>query len=256
MSAQPSHCPFCRARIETGTVIAATRCGACLRLLPPAAQPSAVAADSTAAIRARAHSTHFASTEDHEFDGSEAAARDSLSALASEPLEMLQRRQRGLGALTKRLALGVMAALLLGAFGAQLLWANRATYQHKPRLYPAFVAACELIGCAVPLYRDIASLSAEGLSVEADPAQANTLVVSFRLANEAPLPQAAPVLILSFNTAANRSVAVREFAPEEYLPARIDARRPLGAGRSIGVSLALVDPGPEAVNYTVAFRAR
>jgi len=84
----------------------------------------------------------------------------------------------------------------------------------------------------------------------------NSLVVSFVLTNSAPLAQTAPVLILSFDTAAQRSVALREFAPVDYFPASTDPIKALSAGERVTIKLELIDPGADAVNYTVAFRAR
>jgi hypothetical protein len=146
------------------------------------------------------------------------------------------------------------AALLLSlTLAGQILWAQRERFQHQPQLNPLFTAACELLECSVPAFVDISALRGEALSVASE--AAGSLTVSFRLRNEAPLPQAPPILILSFTTPSQRSVALREFAPADYLPTGRDPQRPLGAGEGVAINLALVDPGADAVNYTLGFRA-
>ena len=66
--------------------------------------------------------------------------------------------------------------------------------------------------------------------------------------------KAFPILVLSFNTVNNDIVALREFAPTEYLDVGLRAMTMMPVMSPVQINLELVDPGPDAVNYTIAFR--
>lgn len=250
-------CPHCGTRITLGRGLlradaARVRCGACLKLFSPGVTTTGDDAVSEVdSIRARALNTVFD-------DG--ASALDPMPsgrapAVAVEPLELPTRRRRTWVDRVRTLsALGAIVGLML-ALAAQYFWANRRLYQHSPSLYPWYVTGCEVFNCSVPAFVDIAALRGEKLSISAAQDRPGSLIVRFDLVNRAPLAQSAPVLILSFDTAAKRSVALREFAPQDYFPASHASSRPLAAGERVPISLALIDPGADAVNYTLAFRA-
>jgi hypothetical protein len=62
------------------------------------------------------------------------------------------------------------------------------------------------------------------------------------------------VMILSFNSATNGVIALREFAPEEYLDPALRQFSQMPPNTPVQVELDIIDPGPFAVNYTLAFR--
>lgn len=61
-------------------------------------------------------------------------------------------------------------------------------------------------------------------------------------------------MVLSFNSASNSVIALREFAPQEYLDEALQNRRLLPPATPVQVALEIMDPGDDAVNYTLAFR--
>ena len=256
MSDTKLHCPFCRAALaQAPAAFTPLRCGSCLRLFTAddahASQSKSPldASDSTAAVRAHARTLNL----QEESQAMPPKTQRKLSDI-SRPTVALPAPPSGRWPHFFRAAgLSAAALLLCLTLAAQILWAQRDRYQLRPHLYPLFATACELLACSVPAFVDIGALRGDELSVAAS--EADTLTLSFRLLNEAPLPQAPPILIVSFSTPSQRSVALREFAPEEYLPASRAPQRPLDPDESIDISLALVDPGPDAVNYTLGFRA-
>ncbi len=255
-----TQCPNCHARIElsrraSSSAESQLRCGACLKLFSPvevSTQGSKNATNSSAEIRARALTKVFSA--DTHSSALEPLTHDPTPNLEIDTLELSVARTAPWQKTAKSVAGFLLAALLLTSLAAQYLWANRIHYQQLPNFYPFYVTACKYAGCQVPPYSDIAAIRGERLAVEAASDGGNTLSVQFILVNNAPLPQAVPVLILSFETAANRSVALREFAPAEYLPENRQPERALSAGERIAIRLDLIDPGPDAVNYTLAFR--
>ena len=283
MTTAETRCPFCQTQIKISARLIETanhsvRCGSCLRLFDtvPSATPDSVsepltaagqaaaldsalsdsghpnAETSTAAVRTRALSTDYSLLSG---DGLEPLKTTQLPLIDSAPIEMAAKPMTARYGITKTAASVLTLFLLVVALAAQYLWYNRSLYQHSPRLYPFFVSSCSLFDCSIPPFVDIAALRGEELTVVSGSEGGSTLVVSFALYNSARLEQAAPVLILSFNTAAQRSVALREFAPADYLPGPINLGRALGAGERVNIRLELIDPGADAVNYTVAFRS-
>ena len=61
-------------------------------------------------------------------------------------------------------------------------------------------------------------------------------------------------MILSFNSANNAVIALREFAPNEYLDPGLRRFTEMPPNTPVQVELNIMDPGPFAVNYTLAFR--
>jgi len=280
-------CPFCQAQIKVsarliGATGPAVRCGACLRLftvgrsfefgsgagseldpdlgpdLDPDLDPSqregdlATAQDSTLAVRMLALNTDYSQLSG---EGLEPIKHTQLPLIDSTPIEIVAKAVRTWRDIAKTTASVCILLLLVAALAAQYLWANRNLYQHSPALYPLFASSCALFNCSIPPFSDMSAFRGEALTVVPGPAGSNSLIVSFVLTNSAPLAQTAPVLILSFYTAAQRSVALREFAPADYLPPSSNPYKALGAGERVTIKLELIDPGAEAVNYTVAFRA-
>lgn len=81
-------------------------------------------------------------------------------------------------------------------------------------------------------------------------------MVTVELRNTASFPQPFPVLILGFNSASNEVIALREFAPGEYLDPGLRQIELMPVASPVQVSLPIMDPGEDAINYTLAFRTR
>lgn len=204
--------------------------------------------ESTEAIRARALEAELRDEE-----ALESIPRENLAALGlmSSPLELLAGREsRWL-----RSGLLLLAIVLLGGLlSAQFLWQRMDYYNQLPQLRPLYAYACDVMGCELPPFSDIASIRSENLTVRSHPTVENGLMVNTVIRNTAAFEQAFPILILSFNSAANTVIALREFTPAEYLDASLQSFRAMPSMTPVQISLAIMDPGPEAVNYTLAFR--
>ena len=87
-----------------------------------------------------------------------------------------------------------------------------------------------------------------------DPERDDALVVAVEMRNTAPFPQAFPIMVLSFNSSSNQLIALREFYPEEYLDPGLREVTMMPVMSPVQVSLEIIDPGGDAVNYTMAFR--
>lgn len=204
--------------------------------------------ESTEAIRARALKAELQDEE-----ALEAIPQENLAALGkmSTPVELLQHREKQWRrSITLFLSITLLGALL----SAQYLWQHMETYSQFAQLRPIYEFTCHHLDCKPPKYSDIDSIRSDNLSVQPHPEIENGLMVSTIIRNTAPFPQAFPILILSFNSAENSIIALREFAATEYLPSGLQSFHDMPATTPVQINLAIMDPGPEAVNYTLAFR--
>lgn len=222
---------------------------------PTVADPDPVAAavfeeDSTAAIRDRAR--RMALHDERALEALPATARTSIGG-ALPPLELLSGNAIDWG---RRLLLLTLTVFLLTTLALQFLWQHLPTYSQLPRLRPLYELACGYVQCELPAYTNIGAIRNDNLQVRSHPEVENALVVSLSFRNTADFPQAFPVLILSFNSATNAVIALREFAPAEYLEAGLQGIEMMPVMTPVQVNLEIMDPGRDAVNYTVAFRRR
>jgi len=213
-----------------------------------AGESVAVDEESTEAIRARALEAELSDDE-----ALEAIPRENLAALGnmSTPVELLARKESRL----LRSTLLFLSILLLGGLlSAQYLWQRMELYSQLPQLRPLYEVACSYVNCALPEYSDIDSIRSENLTVQTHPSLANGLMVNTVIRNTAAFEQSFPILILSFNNVQNSVVALREFTPAEYLDPGLRSIQAMPTNTPVQIGLAIMDPGPEAVNYTLAFR--
>lgn len=203
---------------------------------------------SVAAIRARALQAEL---EDEE--ALDAIPQENLAALRqfTSPVEFLAGRSRRWRRQAGWTALALAFAILLAA---QYLWQEMPTYSQSPRLRPLYASVCGLAGCDLPTYSDITAIRSDILTVRSHPAIDNALAVNIEFRNTAAFAQPFPVMVLSFNTAGNSVMALREFAPTEYLDPVLARRALMPVMNPVQVSLEIIDPGADAVNYTLAFR--
>ncbi|NQV69141.1 MAG: DUF3426 domain-containing protein [Pseudohongiella sp.] len=204
--------------------------------------------DSTEAIRARALKTEL---EDEE--ALEAIPKENLVVLGemSTPLELLQSRDSHW---PRRIALSFSIILLGALLTAQFLWQRIEVYSQLPQIRPFYEFTCNWLICELPAYSDIGAIRSDNLLVRSHPELANGLMVNITIRNIAEFPQAFPIMVLSFNTASNGIVALREFATAEYLDPGLQSFVNMPVMTPVQIDLEIIDPGPDAVNYTLAFR--
>lgn len=111
---------------------------------------------------------------------------------------------------------GFAAVLLLLLLLAQTVYFLRdALVAQFPHTRPALAQACALIGCTLPLPKNLASLQVVGSDLQREAGDRLNLVLT--LGNQANEAQAWPVLVLTLNDQRNRPLARRSFVPSEYL---------------------------------------
>lgn len=203
---------------------------------------------SVEAIRARALQAELKDEE-----ALEVIPRENLQALGkfSTPVEILAGQPRSLRRKLTWAGLSLVAGLLLGA---QYLWQELDRYSQNITLRPIYETACQWLDCELPVYADIDAIRASNLAVRSHPEVGNALTVNIEFQNFSPFAQRFPILVLSFNAANNSIIALREFAATEYLPEQLRGRQFLPPQTPLQINLSIIDPGDDAVNYTLAFR--
>ncbi len=215
----------------------------------PAEQPTnAEPDDSTETIRARAFR---AVLEDDE--ALEALPAESRKAIgwALPPVELISGREGQWG---QRIALFFVGVLLAAVLAAQFLWQRLPIFSRIAEWRQVYEFACHFIACELPVYSEISAIRSDNLVVCSHPTMSNALTVSLSFKNTARFPQPFPVVILSFNSATDAVIALREFAPNEYLDIGLRDMTMMPVMSPLQIELNVMDPGDDAVNYTVAFR--
>jgi predicted Zn finger-like uncharacterized protein len=144
--------------------------------------------------------------------------------------------------------LGSLIALLL--LGAQLLIHYRTEIvASRPDARPAFVAACEMLGCEIALPHKIDLIGIDASDLAPDEKQPGTLHLTATLRNRAPYAQAWPQLEITLTDVQERPLLRRTLAPAEYLPGEVAAAQGFPARSEQALQLTLTATDVPAVGY-------
>ena len=142
----------------------------------------------------------------------------------------------------------LLTALLLG----QYAWAERYRLAGIPAFRPYLDAACDLLGCDLPLRHDPAKLEVLEREIRNHPHVSDALLVSATFENRADFVQAYPVFEVTFSDVSGIPVAMRRFMPDAYLNGT-DPSKGMAPGQQTRLMLEIVDPGDRAVSFQFNF---
>ncbi len=148
-----------------------------------------------------------------------------------------------------------LAVSLLLLLAAQYLWRYLPVYSQVDWLRPGYTRFCALAGCELPVYSRPGSILNDSTVLGTHPDYPDAYLLAARFHNAAPFPQPFPVVVLRFTSLEARTVAMREFSPSEYLHPDLLTLGLMPPNSPVQIELELMNPGPEAVNYEVSFRA-
>lgn len=134
-------------------------------------------------------------------------------------------------------------------FIAQYTFFNFDTLAIRPDVRPYFEQACVKFGCRLPDIPDHSKININELVVRKHPKVEGALQVDAILKNDASFVQSFPTLRLRFSNSADEIVASRLLKPAEYLDGDAKRLRRMPPDTPIHISLSIVDPGKNAVNY-------
>jgi len=142
--------------------------------------------------------------------------------------------------------------LLALALGAQMVMAQRGELARDPDWRGGLQLVCDRLGCALPAWRDTAALRLTARDVRPHPSVPDALMIDATFRNDAPWPQAWPVLQISLADLDGRPVALRRFDVSEYLGSA-PREATLAPGQSATATLEVQDPGKQAVAFAFEF---
>lgn len=154
---------------------------------------------------------------------------------------------------TVLMALG--ALLLILTLAGQYLYFNRDSAARNPQLRPLLDRICNVMGCQLPSQVNLDAIAGTNLVVRSHPHEPNALVIDAIIKNKAGFPQPFPAVLLSFDDLNGNPIARREFQPREYIHDPTIDLQQMPPDTPIHLTLEIVDPGRDAVNYQIQFRA-
>ena len=145
-------------------------------------------------------------------------------------------------------ALVVLAVLLAG----QLFVGERATLAARAQWRPLVAAACDVIRCNLPPWREPAAFVMLARDVIAVPERPGVLRVQASFRNDARWAQPWPALVLTLSDADNRTLGTRRFEPRDYL-GDTPASSLLAPGQATQLAFDIVEPAPNVVAFDFRF---
>lgn len=178
---------------------------------------------------------------------------EGLLNLAQEPLQLDWRQPKktwGRKVIWLLINLAALAAL-----SGQYISYHFAELARQDRYRPWFAELCPNLGCTLPSKVEISLIKSSNLVVRSHPDFGGALVVDAILYNRAAFSQPFPLLELRFADASGKLLASRRFKPSEYLAGELAGEDEMPPQTPIHIALDILDPGTEAVNYSLNFHS-
>lgn len=145
-------------------------------------------------------------------------------------------------------------ALGLGGLAALALYLQFGQWSKNPQIRPVYEFLCPKLGCRLPDMRDLDKMVSKNLVVRANPEVASALLVDAIIVNEAKFPQPFPDIELRFSALDGSPVKTHVYHSADYLAGELKGVRMIAPMTPVHIALDVEDPGPQAVNYEMAFR--
>lgn len=180
------------------------------------------------------------------YDGSRTAL---LMNIIPAPIEFSAKRMRRW---YQRKLWPSLSVLGLLALVVQVGWFKFDYFSRVEPYRTGYLFLCPYLGCQVPTLVDTSRIIASNLVVREHPDTEGALAVDVMLINSALFEQPFPDLVLAFTDIDEKQVASRRFIPKDYLGGELVGRELMPQNQKIHITLDLVDPGAEAVNYHIS----
>ncbi|MEA5123658.1 DUF3426 domain-containing protein [Xanthomonas floridensis] len=154
-------------------------------------------------------------------------------------------------------ASGRQWALLVGLVGVlalQIVIADRAHLAGDARWRPVVSAACAVLRCSLPAWREPAALTLLNREVRPMPGMPGVLQIQASFRNDARWAQAWPWLQLSLSDADGRVIGTRVLGPQEYLGQAPAEQDTLAPGQAVQVAFRVREPAASTAAFSFDFR--
>ncbi|MDL0439461.1 zinc-ribbon and DUF3426 domain-containing protein [Stutzerimonas frequens] len=178
---------------------------------------------------------------------------EPLFELDDEPLQLDWQERKN--PWPRRLGWGALNLLALLALGAQYVVYNYDELSRQAAYRPWFERVCPTLGCELPALVDISQIKSSNLVVRSHPDFTGALVVDAILYNRAAFAQPFPLLEIRFADINGKLLASRSFKPSEYLSGELAGQAQMPPQVPIHIALDILDPGSQAVNYSLGFHS-
>jgi hypothetical protein len=159
--------------------------------------------------------------------------------------------QRSLG---QTLLLLLVILILIGGLGFQTVLFRNVELAHQfPNLIPMLDKVCDQLPCRYSGKVDVSQIKLLNRDVRSDPNQPNALLISAAFVNQATFDQPYPNLMITLYDLGGNVVASRRFSPQEYLGDIYNRFILMESGTPVHVTLAVLDPGKDAINFEFSF---
>jgi predicted Zn finger-like uncharacterized protein len=146
-------------------------------------------------------------------------------------------------------SLGALLALLL--LGAQVVNHYRDELAASTRFNRPLTALYERLGVKLFPHWDLHAYDVRQLGASAEPTGPALITVRASIKNGADQPQPLPLLRVTLQDRFGNRIAMRDVAPQSYLPPTIPPASFLAAGQRIDAEMGFADPGAEAVGFEI-----
>jgi len=146
-----------------------------------------------------------------------------------------------------------MACLLaLVTLAIQLSYFERDRLAARPWLRPWVEAACTVIGCELPDWRDLAAIRLLDSDVREHPRIGGALLVNVTFVNTATRSQPFPTLQIVLTGLSDAAVARRHLRPAKYLATTVDRKAGMAPGQPIHITVELAAPTDAVEGFRLA----
>lgn len=135
----------------------------------------------------------------------------------------------------------------------QYAYYERVRLTQYNELRPWLGLLCQYAQCELPEPRDPSRIELNNKNIFSHPNTENALMISATIINQAAFEQNFPMLQLKFENIRGKTIAGRQFTPEEYLGIGEDKISKMIPGTPVSISVEIIDPGKEMVSYTFEF---
>ncbi|MDX1597302.1 MAG: DUF3426 domain-containing protein [Marinobacter sp.] len=171
--------------------------------------------------------------------------------LRREPVSV----HRSSGGRVRTIVWSLVVVALIGLLVAQVTWFQFDRLSSIPELRPFYEKGCELAGCELKPLIDVDAIQSRKLVVRTAPDNRSQLLVEAVIINRATFSQPFPAIALTFSNLNGDVVAQSVFTPDEYVAGDDHELAAMPTDTPVRIAIRIRDPGRDAVNYNIAFRA-
>ena len=149
-------------------------------------------------------------------------------------------------------AFGVFLLLLVLAAEGTFAFRGQIA-QRFPQARPWLAKACEPLRCSIPWRQDEGQLRTEDSDLYEVPGTPGEFLLTARVRNLAPVPQAYPYMDLTLTDRTGQAAAKRVLKPADYLGRTPGADEALAPGSDLAIQLRIATPRLHPTGYHVEF---